>query len=240
MNLAFPAIVFLLLVLPGFLFRSAFWRSERTSFDFSPLSTAMTSVVVASCVLHFIFTVLTRKMSGWSVDYDDLLMLIAAQPGQPFQGAVGRAGEHFPLILLYFVTISISAMILGRILRVVIMRCRLDRDWWFSDLIKFDTPWYYFFDSIEIGFDGVLVTATVDTTEGTALYAGVVIDYRFDKDGVLERLVLSAASKRMLNGPDDMEDEPIRGLLVLPYTEVKALSVAPVRIQTYDEKDEDS
>jgi hypothetical protein len=190
----------------------------------------MTSVVIFSVVLHVVWVVLVGLVSPYIIDYSDLMVLLAAQPGKLFQDAIARAGAYVPLIFLYFATLSISALAVGRFLRWAIMRYRLDRDWWFSDFVKFDTPWYYFFDSIETGFDGILVTATVDTGEGTALYTGVVIDYRFDKDGALERVVLSAASKQLLN-QDDPEEVPIMGVLVLRYAEVKALSVAPVNIK---------
>ncbi|WP_456282130.1 hypothetical protein M1D55_10195 [Cupriavidus sp. JZ107] len=96
-------------------------------------------------------------------------------------------------------------------------------------------PWYYLFSGIDSGIsDGamVVVSAVVPMKDQSYLYTGLLEDFEFKSDGELERIILSAASRRKLT--DDrgrgLEEHgrfyPIEGnRLVIRSTEWTTLNV---------------
>ncbi len=78
MNIALPALVVFLALLPGFIARSRIKRAERLSLDYSPFGQVATEAMVWAIVLHGLWLGLATLLSA----FDDL---IGAQPpaGRP-------------------------------------------------------------------------------------------------------------------------------------------------------------
>jgi hypothetical protein len=60
MNVALPALVVFVLLLPGFVARSRIKRAERLSLDYSPFGQVVTEAVGWSFVLHLLWVALTQ------------------------------------------------------------------------------------------------------------------------------------------------------------------------------------
>jgi hypothetical protein len=78
MNIALPALVVFLLLLPGFIFRSRFKRAERISLDYSPFGQVVTEAVLWVTVLHVIWLITAYIVFGRFLDVSALLRLISS------------------------------------------------------------------------------------------------------------------------------------------------------------------
>lgn len=239
MNVAFSAIIFLLLILPGFLARSAFWRSEKQNLDFSPFSAAMASVIIISGGLHALWIFLLEKCTSFSLAYTDLLSLLAAQTGKSFQDALGQSVRYPQTTFVYFATIYAFATVSGHLLRLLVRKFRLDRQGWMADFVKFDTPWYYLFRDLEPGVSGTWVNALVDMGSKTFMFSGIVEDFHVDKDGGLDRIILIEASQQQVNNKgqeqecegEQEEIQGIEGKLVLRFSVIKTMTVVKFSLE---------
>ena len=125
----------------------------------------------------------------------------------------------------------------------------MDRDY---KMFRFQNSWHYivsgeFFefprarltlrkDNVE-DIEVVWINALQDTSNGTYLYQGVLVDYELAKDGGLNSLSLKFAQRRHLsldeNGNSALEERyyPIKGhMLVLKYPELKNLNFTYYKI----------
>lgn len=73
MNVALPALVVFVLLLPGFVARSRIKRAERLALDYSPFGQVVTEAVGWSFVMHLLWVALTH-----------LFMPLEVRPGTTF------------------------------------------------------------------------------------------------------------------------------------------------------------
>lgn len=190
----------------------------------------MASVIIISGMLHVIWVLLVEYCTAFSLSYDDLLTLLAAQSGNRFQQAVERAVRHPHATVAYFATIYAFSSFFGYSLRWLVRKFRWDRKGWIGPLLKFDTPWYYLFRDLEPGVSGTWVNAVVDVGNKSFLFSGIVDDFHVDKEGGLDRIILIEASQQLLPaGAEEQghEEEPqsVEGKLVLRYSTIKTMTV---------------
>lgn len=247
MNVAFPALLVFLIILPGFIFRHSFRLSEKTSIDQTPFATAFVKGIVWAAFLHLPWVSIAALISH-PVDYEALLMLLASpQRENALITVIAQAGKDFPLIIFYFISLYLASALIGVILRQTVVSFRLDSRKLIGQFVKFDTPWYYLFSGYneEFEVDGVVISAIVEVDKTAYLYTGLLKEYFFAPDGTLDRLILEMAMRRPLSQDKESEEEEpeqrykrfyvVTGdYFVLRHSEVKTLNIEFLRIETQD------
>jgi hypothetical protein len=252
-NIAFPALILFCLLLPGFAFHNSFRRTEKTNLDYKPFTSRTTSILIAAAVLHLIGLLAYRYLiNGSWPELAHLFVLMTGYRGTVVENSISAVAPYTEAIMLYLVLLSVLGFTVGRLLRSQITRHEWDVSGRLAEWFRFDTPWYYLFngkiDTQNLNPDGVLISAIVELSDDTYLYTGVLEKYFLNGDGQLERIVLSAVSRRCLSldriesvsdnlSEEPIDDEelarqyqsrfyPIEGhYFVLRYAEIKTLNV---------------
>lgn len=247
MNIAFSALLVLILVLPGIALRYSYargpWRwSHPTSLR--PLADEVAYSVVSATGLHLLWIQLAQAF-GAQPDLTAVMVLLTGAYGPEARlleptlasitGSVGGIGTYFGSLYLF------SAMA-GTAAHFAIRRTRLDRRF---RAIRFSNDWYYLLSGEVMEFGelgapekniaGVYLSAVVEMGGSAYLFRGIVADFSYDSDGQLDRILLRAAHRRKLSDDRTSADPPrsdeeryydIRGdFLVLRYSEIKTLNL---------------
>lgn len=243
MNIALPALVVFVLLLPGFIVRSRFKRAERASIDYSPFGQVVAEAVVWASVFHAMWLAVAYGALGQRLQTSVLMGLLSSEPGTQSQAlrALALADGQ---VACYFLTLIIAAYVLPSLARRAIVRWRLDRQGSpVSPWTRFHgAPWYYLlsgadFEDTEVP-DLIQVSALVSVGKEPMLYTGVLEDYFCDDEGQLDRLVLSNTMRRALSADKPLGGDqdparfyPIEGdYFVLRYSEAITLNIRYVRL----------
>lgn len=247
MNIALPAIILFVLLLPGLIVRSRFKRVERLSLDYSPFGQVVTEAVLWTCFLHLIWLVIAYLLLGQRLQTEVLLNLLSANPAGQGQ-AIALVSRVDGWITVYFVTLLFFAYTAPFLARWAIIHWRMDRSnarW--SALFRFkQAPWYYLLTGADFAQDDqpdlISVAAIVNTAGVATLYTGILEDFFIDQDGTLDRLVLSNVSRRQMSSDRAMLDDgtlygeerfyPVEGdYFVLRYSEAITLNIQYVKLE---------
>lgn len=202
MNVALPAFIIFLLLLPGFIARSRFKRAERVSFDYSPFGQIVTEAVLWDCIFHSVWLLLSAVLFGRVLQPLLLLELLSSDPASQSRAINGIALEFY-WIGFYFLSLYGGAWLVPTVFRLLIIRFRLDGTGRFSPWLRFNqAPWYYLLTGADSEEgrppDLIAVSAIVDVAGQAVLFTGLLTDYVFDVDGVLDRLILQQVMRRPL------------------------------------------
>jgi hypothetical protein len=248
MNVALPALVIFLLVLPGFVFRHRFKRAERTALDYAPFGRVVAEAVLWAGVLHGLWLLLAWLLRGETLRLDLLLELLSAAPGAQAT-AIAVLGRQAGELALYFGTLLLASHFVPAGLRAFITWRRLDRaGHWLAPLARFnDAPWYYLLTGADFREedlpDLIKVSAIVDVASTPYLFQGFLENFYFNPDGSLDRLVLQGVARRPLAADRltvtqegtlaaDEEFYPIEGdYFVLRYAEIITLNIQYLILQ---------
>jgi hypothetical protein len=176
MNVALPALIVFLLLLPGFIFRTRLKRAERTSLDYSPFGQVVAEAVLWAVVAH----VLWLSCAYWIFDYQFepavLMSLLSASPVSQAQ-ASERVGTDFVDVSAYFISLLFASFLIPKILRGMITKHRLDRDAArFSSIFRFHgAPWYYLLTGADFTESAARFAAAGGSAEVFSLEFGQVI-----------------------------------------------------------------
>ncbi len=245
MNVALPALIVFLVLLPGFIFRARLKRAERTSLDFSPFGQVAAEAVLWALVVHLAWLSIAFLCCERRFEPLVLLKLLSSAPASQIEAAVA-VGEHFRWIATYFCTLLFASYAVPAALRSAISRYRLDRGSSpFGPLFRFhDAPWYYLLTGADFARndapDLIVVSAIVEVGKGAVLYVGVLDEFRVDPDGQLDRVVLQGVARRPIEndkpGPEagvTPADRfyPVDGdSFVLRYSEMVTLNIQYVKL----------
>lgn len=229
MNVAFPALLVVLLLLPGIIFRYAYARGWWGSK--SPTSRAVSDElaygVVFAAALHTLWLTAVT-LAGYPADYQALLALLLGNFGKDsgeYADAVRAVSAHPGKIALYFLTLWAGAGLLGGGLHTLVRTRGWDREY---QILRFRNEWWYllsgeclefpenpFNADAPVGGEGghvlVYLSAVVDHGKGSFLYRGIVTDWNLDKDGRLDTVELALAHRRALTDdrkPDEAAVAP--------------------------------
>lgn len=220
MGLAFPALVVLLLLLPGVLLSYAYRRGffRRTPVTLGPIRNEIGPGIVWALALHSIFLPLLYWGFGWQPDLQFFFGL--ADVADKAEAASPPERPAVIQLFWYLVGTDAFALLAGWGVHGVVRKGRLDLRY---DWLRFSNEWYYLFSgearifqspqpdrdvrSIREFFDTddldlVFVSVVVDQGNGPVLYWGVLADYFFDADGRLEKIILEDAQRRDLSNDD--------------------------------------
>lgn len=244
MNVALPALIVFVVLLPGFIFRVRFKRVERTSLDFSPFGRIAAGAVMSAAVAHLVWLSLAYLLFERRFEPIVLMQLLSSAPASQVAAAAAVAAE-FNWISAYFVTLLFASFAFPMLLRAAITNYRLDRAASpLRPILRFhEAPWYYLLTGADFeqadAPDFVIVAAIVEVGKEAMLYTGVLDNFYFDAEGQLDRLVLQGVSRRPLAKDKTAADEgreasrfyPVDGdSFVLRYSEMITLNVQYVHL----------
>jgi hypothetical protein len=246
MNVALPALIVFLLLLPGFIFRTRLKRAERTSLDFSPFGQVAAEAVLWALFSHLLWLALSFLVFRHRLDPLILMQLFSTAPVSQSEAILAVAGD-FEWISAYFVTLLFAAFAIPKLVRALISKFRLDRSASrLSAVFRFhEAPWYYLLTGADFSKDEapdfIVISAIVEVAKEAVLFVGVLDEFYVDAEGQLDRLVLQGVSRRPIAndkvrdgaGPSNDIDRfyAIDGdSFVLRYSEAITLNVQYVKL----------
>jgi hypothetical protein len=267
MNIAFPAVFILLLVLPGIILRYSYargpWRWESPT-SITNLSDEIAYSVAFAVGLHVLWLSLADIL-GHPADLRSAISLLTGTYGQNaayFERSLRSISDHYVRVGCYFISLYFVAAGLGFSLHWLVRSLGLDRS---TKIFRFRNEWYYLLSGEILEFrespepapaiDGVYLSAIVDHSDGSFLYRGIVRDFTFGRDGQLEKIVLTLAHRRKLQSdreqsedlgarsavPPDERYYSIEGdFFVLRYSETKTINLDYFALLDPDETIESS
>jgi hypothetical protein len=211
MNLAFPALFVLLLLLPGILlsysYRRGFFR--RSPITLGPIRDEIGRGVVLAIFVHLIALWVTWMVTGWAPKADVFLAVFTNVGGVPPK----VAAEEFTAGLWYLVATNGAALGVGGLLHGFVRWRQFDLRW---EWLRFNNEWHYLFsgevwlfeEETDQTVDWVFASVVVDQGEASILYWGRLIDYVFDRAGTLDKIILTQAQRRFLTPESDRDIYP--------------------------------
>jgi hypothetical protein len=252
MNIAFPALLIFVLVLPGAIFRYTYARGSwgwSSPVSFRSVSDELAYSVIFAAGLHFLWLAIASRR-GYQADFHSLLALLIGNfgsVGQRYESSLGSIASHPMEIGTYQLSLFAVAAIAGRLAHRFIRRTKLDL---LTQIFRFKNEWYYLLRGEILSFrertiaareiDGVFLSAVVDHGKESYLYRGLVEDWSFDVNGELDTIRLRDAHRRLLSqdrtendsvGPGhyvaaDERYYALRGdLLFVRYSHVKTMNL---------------
>lgn len=212
MNLAVPAIVVFFVLLPGFIFRSRLKLVEKESQDFSPFGQIVAGGVIYAGILHTIVLLGAHFILDRTARLDQFVhVLVSPSTFTPedFKAVADSAWQ----IAEYFGVLFLISLVVPSAIRKGIISWSLDRygsplSW----LCRFHgAPWYYLLSKADFKASErpellISVSAIVEVAGQAYLYTGFLDEYFTDKDGQLDRIVLTRTERRKIE--DDKVDAP--------------------------------
>lgn len=211
MNLAFPALLVLLLGLPGLIFRYSYARGNwgwSSPVSFRTISDELAYGVVFAVGLHCVW-IWVAGWFGYAVDFGAVLALLIGNFGSGsamYDREVAAVVRHHGAIATYFLTLAAGAWVLGNRLHWAVRRLHLDHR---TQILRFKNEWTYLLSSEVLEFrenddpprkvDGVYLSGIVDHGKESYLYRGIVVDWTFDSAGQLDTIILIDAFRRPLS-----------------------------------------
>lgn len=251
MNVAFPAVIIALLILPGIVFRYTYSRGSwgwTSPVSFRTASDELAYAAIFAVVLHVAWLG-AASLLGHRADFPSLLAFLTGNFGPNaavYNRAIGSVSDHALEIAAYFLSLVGVAAIGGRWSHWFVRRTRLDHH---TEVLRFKNEWYYLLSGEVLRFggreaprevSGVFLSAVVDQGKDCFLYRGIVSDWSFDAEGNLDNVRLRFTHRRLL-GADAKEkatakagdyvaaDEryyEVRGdVFVLRYSEMRTINL---------------
>lgn len=234
MNLAFPALFLLIVLLPGLIFRRVYNRGPAAPPPAS-LGDEIARSPIPAGVLHLVWGCL-GKLIGHPVDIKSALALGLGNFGDHgsfFDEALDSVANHSVEVSLYFLSIYCAAALIGYVCHWIVWDHRLDLKFWF---LRSSDYWYYFFRGEPPApkpaspIEGIRVSAVVSDGTEMLIYRGIFHHYT-GRGGQLDEIWLLSAERRPLSG--DKPEDPLTekyyripgDVLVLKASEVKTINL---------------
>lgn len=233
MNVAFPAVLMIILISPGLIFSLSFFQIDDLPLSFTNKASVS---IVATIIIHFLLMLVVYGI-GYEINFKEIFIFISGAHGEIYANAI-RLISFTQVVgfIIYLIVAYSSAFFLGKLCRWCIKKFKLDKN--FRGL-RLDNPWYYLFAGYDYGEqaempDGVRIAATADIAGKCYLFIGYLDHYFFDREGNIDRLILTDAMRRELENDKCVSEEktieercyPIDGhYFVLKYSEIKNLNV---------------
>ncbi len=242
MNIAFPALLIFLFVLPGLIFNLAFYQADNTPLKYISLTHKTIVCSAITIILHSFWLYLTIHWFHYDININQILILIAGVKDDLFTSIIlSISTAEIFATFIYLISLYIAAYLIGSFFRWGIRRTKLDK----LEFFKIDHPWYYLFtghDWTDGKPDGVRIAAIVEIAKKGYLYVGWLDKFYLNRDGSIDRLILTSAMRREIkkDKPTDADNEksllerfyPIDGhYFILKYSEVKSLNVQFLKLE---------
>ncbi len=245
MNFALPALILVLIFIPGPIFVYTFKGSLRNP-KAPMVSTASMNAgwVVAglfALLIHSMGILFIEWVSRWRIDLSAVLYLVAGHydDGKEFSRVTTLVVEHYLAVTTYFLSVCAAAVFLGFAIHGLIRKCRLDRT---HSTFRFNNSWHYLLSDPQDDDVDCWVTVTVKHANHSCMYSGILESYAQAADGELERFALCAPIFRLeLNCPPSDDDVKYCRVesdrLVIWCKDVNTLNVEYISTQTQEASD---
>lgn len=246
-NVAFTTLIVLLLAIPGYFARSAYF-SEDFSRDVIPksISEEIYLSILYSVPFHIIaISGINRCFeSGRTNTYVDFEMALGfitgrfAKEGEGIAQLPDNLYQYFDSITLYFGALAIVAFGVGRIFRYAVWTFRLDVS--LPSIFRYRNRWLYTFTGRDMkskeALLGIVDAMCLLTGDKTRLYRGVVVGFDSSPDGNLDQIRLGLAYRgKFAEGGGGFYWEEVPGdVFVLKYNTVQSLNVTYVRKSSFN------
>jgi hypothetical protein len=218
------ALIFLLLILPGAIFRRAYHTSSLSNYHLR--SSNFSEIVVtlgAGTVIQLFFLHLVNLCIDRYINFEKIGELLI----QPRKELFIHIGVHLSQILLYIVLVYLLSYLIGRLLLLLVLKAELDLQF---QSLRFDNDWHYIFSRNlkQKKPDVVVIYALVQIEKGYYLYRGFLVNYSLDSKGELDFIQLVGTGKKLVSHDSNISTVfiPIDDdKLILPYREILNLSV---------------
>jgi hypothetical protein len=213
MNIAFPALLLFLLVLPGIALRytylKGFWR-WNSPVSIQSISDEVAYSLVWAAILHVVWCSTVSVLGFGKPDLRSVLVLLiggGAGRSEELQSAITATVASPFRVVGYFLSILLFSGLLGLIAHISVRKWRLDRK---TKALRFKNEWHYLLSGEVLEFsefqpyerqgivDGVYLSAIVKHGKNDVLYRGIVADWLLDSKGDLDRILLRRAHRRNL------------------------------------------
>lgn len=213
MNIAFPALLLFLLVLPGITLRytylKGFW-GWNSPVSFQSISDEVAFSLAWAAILHLIWCYLVNVLGFGKPDLRSILVLLVgggAARSEDLQLAITATVESPLRVAGYFLSILLFSGLVGLLAHIAVRAWRLDRK---TRALRFKNEWHYLLSGEVLEFsefqpferegivDGVYLSAIVKHGKSDVLYRGIVADWLLDAKGDLDRILLRRAHRRKL------------------------------------------
>jgi hypothetical protein len=252
MNFAFPALLILLLVLPGVILRYFYFRGAWAESPFTITSFAdEVGYGIAFALLLHLLWIRVVSWFGYSVDLHAAFMLLIGTYGSN-QGhsayVIHSVTEHPGRIGAYFLALYLIAAGIGLGAHLLVRQRGWDRA---TTFLRFHNEWYYLLTGEAASFSeykdigewsgmggvgAVYLAAVIEQGATPYLYRGIVKGFYFDRNGCLDRIVLILAHRRRLQDDRDpgIDHRPVSDeryydiaghVLILRYSEIKTVNL---------------
>lgn len=245
MNIALTTLVFLLLLVPGFLFRRLYYSGEFSKEYFKEnFFSLIFPTLISSGLIHLLaYTVFTPWL--FVPDSHVLATLLSGTDDSDALGmAVQNALSNYHLVLFYFLIASTIGGIFGWLLKWFVRKYKLDRKF---KILRFQNEWHYIFSGEILDFpnipgdaeniDLVFVDALVASAEGTLIYRGLLSDYVLAGNNGIDHIYLKEVKRRYLKDDESMDDDKryydMPGdFFVIPFKNIMNLHISYYSINT--------
>ena len=201
MNLAFNTVILFILVLfPGVVFRRFYYSGpfsqqfiKTNAFQFF-VATIIPGILCLLC--HYL---LVSKLCNICIDKECLAVLFKECNRTEFIVAIKKIERSIPLVVLFNITLWVSAAFWGVCLRAIIRKRKLDLKY---NIFRFENRWHYvlsgeIFDFPDVegqskDIDLILIKALVIADNRRLVYTGFLADYFLTKEGTgLDQILLT-------------------------------------------------
>lgn len=230
------ALIILLIILPGSIFRRAYLSSEFSNYHLraSNFSEIVFTIGVGSLFQGFGITIVKYFIPYYDIDFQIIGKLLTATDVATFKSV----GNYSTQILSYNMIVCVVCFVVGRGLMYFILTRRIDEK---KLTFKFDNEWNYIFSGKSFArkkedevFKYINVCVGID--ENFIIYSGFLTDYWLGKDGQLEIIELQKVKRKIINrkyenlGLENTNNEHseynfVVNKLLIPYTQIKNLSI---------------
>ncbi len=249
MSFAFGALLIILLLLPGIVFRYAYIRSNslRRSLDFSLLSEAIIMIVV-SLLLHALGMAVARALG---FDPDLRLLYLLGTGGALSADDFTTVAAGYGSFVLYVLLLCGLAGLLGFGLQRFVLRRGYDQQY---KGLRVLNDWDRYFTGYVLPppmrqrLNFIWVDLLVEGNGGQpVLYSGVLENYSLNRDQTIDQIFISSAIRRRTPdhpepGPDTAPQLPNYDLpgdfLVVPFHQVRNLNIIYNFLQQVDANDD--
>ncbi len=255
MNIAFPAILFLILTLPGIIFRYTYRKGLWSSpFSMGTLSEEVAYGLSIALILHLAWISFAQLFFPYEPALEALLTMIIGEYSNVhvYDRIVASITSHPVLLSSYFLSLYLFSALFGLGIHYLVRSdgLALDRR---TRMFRFDNEWYYLLkgDIDRFGTqyrqrppDGVMVRTEIFLGNCVLCYRGLVHSFYFNKQGELDRILLTMAHREFYWLTNDLQRtdvapteeglqkrqlDPLENLqgdfVVIKYSQLKSLDV---------------
>ena len=250
MSIAFGALLLLIFLFPGFLFRIGFFNGPYSKRN---IHSSFIDELIISILPALVFQIVGYSILEHVLNYDvdiHLLYQVIAGPSAGFKEDLDYQKLEYSLIGFLYYTSSIAAIsfLIGYISRILVLKYHLDM---MTHWLKVNNDWYYLLSAKKINFerrkknqtevDIIQVDLLMETQDSPYIYSGIVQDFFLSSSNGLDTIYLIDVYRRKLPSdkadPQASETDPESryyqmpgNIFVAPYTEIKNLNITYIAL----------